>query len=169
MVAALLLASGDSLTKGWRTDRPYLIGCLTALAAGATMGGSTVLAKQTISVYGSPLAVTVFGMLVGMMVIVPVVGIAAARNPAVRTFDGKSMGFVFISGATTAMSVVAQFFAVQRADVVVVAPLLATFPLWTLLLSHVFIARLEAITLRLIVGAVLAVAGVIAVALGGRL
>ena len=169
VVAALLLASGDSLTQGWRTDRPYLIGCLTALAAGATMGGSTVLAKQTISVYGSPLAVTVFGMLVGMIVIVPVVGIAAARNPAVRTFDGKSMGFVFISGATTAMSVVAQFFAVQRADVVVVAPLLATFPLWTLLLSHVFIARLEAITLRLTIGATLAVAGVIAVALGGRL
>ena len=169
VVAALLLASGDSLTQGWRTDRPYLIGCLTALAAGATMGGSTVLAKQTISVYGSPLVVTVLGMLVGMMVIVPVVGIAAARNPAVRTFDGKSMGFVFISGATTAMSVVAQFFAVQRADVVVVAPLLATFPLWTLLFSHVFIARLEAITLRLTIGATLAVAGVIAVALGGRL
>ena len=169
VVAALLLASGDSLTQGWRTDRRYLIGCLTALGAGATMGGSTVLAKQAISVYGSPLALTVLGMIVGMLIILPVLGIAAARNTAVRTFDWKSMGCVVLSGLTTAMAIVAQFFAVQRADVVVVAPILATFPLWTLLLSHIFIARLERITLRLTAGATLAVAGVIAVVLGGRL
>ena len=46
---------------------------------------------------------------------------------------------------------------------------MATFPLWTLLLSHIFIARLERITLRLVTGAMLAVGGVIAVALGGQL
>ena len=63
----------------------------------------------------------------------------------------------------------AQLFAVQRADVVIVAPILATFPLWTLLLSHIFISRLEQITVRLIIGTVITVAGVIAVVLGGQL
>ena len=169
VVAALLLSSGESLTHGWRTDRRYLIGCLTALASGATMGGSSVLAKKTIGIYGSPLAVTVLSMLVAIIIIAPAVGAAAARNPAVRTFDWKSMGLVSVSGLATAMATVAQFFAVQRADVVIVAPILATFPLWTLLLSHVFIARMERITLRLTIGAMLAIAGVIAVALGGRI
>ena len=51
----------------------------------------------------------------------------------------------------------------------VVAPIIATFPLWTLMLSHIFIAGLEGITLRLVIGAFLAVGGVIAVALGGQL
>ena len=67
------------------------------------------------------------------------------------------------------MASVGQFLAVQRGDVVVVAPIMATFPLWTLLLSHVFIARLERITPRLITGALLAVGGVIAVALGSQI
>ena len=169
VVAALLLASGDSLTEGWRADRRYLIGCLTSLAAGATMGGSTVIAKQTIEVYGSPLAVTVLSMIVAMVLIVPALGIAAALSPAVRSFDRRSMSLVCVSGVSVAMAVVAQFFAVQRLDVVVVAPILATFPLWTLLLSHVFIARLERITLRLVIGALLAVAGVVSVAVGGQL
>ncbi len=169
VVAALLLSSGDSLTRGWRTDRRYLTGCLTALGAGASMGGSTVLAKQTVAVFGSPLVVTTLSMIVAMLIIVPVLGAASIRNPAVRAFDWRSMGLVSVSGLSVAMSIVAQFFAVQRADVVVVAPILATFPLWTLLLSHVFIARLEGITVRLIIGAMLAVAGVAAVALGGRL
>ncbi len=131
--------------------------------------GGTVLAKQIVAVYGSPLVVTVLAMMVAMLLIVPALGVAAARSPAVRTFDRRSMSFVCLSGLSVAISIVALFFAVQRAEVVVVAPILATFPLWTLLLSHVFIARLESITLRLVIGALLAVAGVIAVAVGGQL
>ena len=95
--------------------------------------------------------------------------IIASRNPTVRAFDWRSMGFIFMSGLSTTVSIVAQLFAVQRADVLIVAPILATFPLWTLLLSHIFISRLEQITLRLTIGAIVTVAGVIAVVLGGQL
>ena len=169
VMAGLLLASGDSITQGWRTDRRYLLGCLSGLMAGAATGGSTVLAKQTVSVSDSPLTITALGMLAAMFIVIPVVGIIAVRSPAVRAFDWKSMGFVCLSGLSTTVSIVAQLFAVQRADVLIVAPILATFPLWTLLLAHVFIARLEQITLRLTIGAIVTVAGVVAVAVGGQL
>jgi DME family drug/metabolite transporter len=169
VMLGLLLSSGDSLTTGWRTDRRYFIGCLAGLTAGAATGGSTVLAKQAVSVYDSPLTITVLGMLAAMFIVVPVVTIIASRNPAVRAFDWRSMGFIFMSGLSTTVSIVAQLFAVQRADVLIVAPILATFPLWTLLLSHIFISRLEQITLRLTIGAIVTVAGVIAVVLGGQL
>ena len=169
VMLGLLLASGDSLTQGWRTDRRYLVGCLAGLTAGAATGASTVLAKQTVSVYDSPLVISALGMLAAMFIVVPVVGVIAARSPAVRAFDWRAMGFVTISGLSTTVSIVAQIFAVQRADVLIVAPILATFPLWTLLLSHIFIARLEQITLRLTAGAVVTVGGVIAVVLGGRI
>ena len=169
VMLGLLLASGDTLTQGWRTDRRYLAGCLAGLTAGAATGGSTVLAKQAVSVYDSPLVISALGMLAAMFLVVPVVGLIAARNPAIRTFQWKPMGFVAISGLSTTVSIVAQLFAVQRADVLIVAPILATFPLWTLLLAHVFIARLEQITLRLTIGAIVTVAGVVAVAVGGQL
>ena len=169
VVLALVLGSGDSLTRGWRSDRRYLIGCLTALFSGACMGGGFVLSKQTVAIFDSPLVVTSLSMLAAMVFVIPVVAVAAARYPAVRSFDRKSMGFILLSGLSTAVAGAAQFFAVQHGDVVVVAPIIATFPLWTLLLSHVFITRLEQITPRLVVGALFAVAGVIAVALGGQL
>ena len=169
VVVALPLASGDSLTQGWRTDRGYLLGCLTALAAGAGQGGGIVLAKKAVDLYQSPLTISALSMLTALLVIVPVVAIAAARYPALRSYDTKSMNFILLSGLTSIVASIGQFLAVQRGDVVVVAPIMATFPLWTLLLSHIFIARLEAITLRLVIGSLLAVAGVIAVALGGQL
>ena len=169
VVVALLLASGNSLTQGWRTDRRYLVGYLLALGAGLSVGAGSVVGKQALGVYDSPLAVTVLGMLVAMALIVPAAGSLAIRNPAVRDCDRKSPGLVAVSGLSTAIARLSQFFAIRRAGVVVVAPILATFPLWTLLLSHAFIARLERITPRLIVGALLAVAGVVAVTLGGRI
>lgn len=169
VIAGLLLASGDSLTEGWRADRRYLLGCLAALTAGAATGISTVLAKQAVNVHDSPLAITALSMLASIIIVIPAIGAIAARNPAIRTFDWKSMACVALSGLSTTVSIVALLFAVQLADVVIVAPIMATFPLWTLLLSHIFISRLERITLRLTTGAIIAVAGVAAVALGGHL
>ena len=169
VVVALLLASGDSLTQGWRTDRSYLLGCLMALAAGAGQGGGIVLAKKAVGLYDSPLTVSGLSMLAALLFIVPLVALAAARYPAIRSFEARPMALILLSGTTSIVASVGQFLAVQRGEVVVVAPIMATFPLWTLLLSHIFIARLERITLRLVTGAMLAVAGVIAVALGGQL
>ena len=169
VIIGLLLASGDSLTQGWRADRRYLIGCLFGLTGGAATGASTVLAKQAVSVFDSPLTIVALGMLAAMFIVVPSVSVIAARKPAIRTFEWKSMGFVILSSLSTAVSITSQLFAVQRADVVVVAPILATFTLWTLLFSHIFISRMEQINLRLIIGALVGVAGVVAVALGGQL
>lgn len=166
VVVALVLVSGDSLTQGWRTDRRYLLGCLTALFSGTATGVGIVLSKQAVAVYDSPLVVSSLSLLAAMLFVVPVVAVAAARYPTVRAFDRKSMGLIALSGVGTALAGTGQFFAVQHGDVVVVAPIIATFPLWTLLMSHIFNARLEQITLRLVVGALFAVAGVIIVALG---
>lgn len=169
VVVGLMLASGDSLTQGWRADRRYLLGCLAALASGAGMGLGFVLARKTVGLYDSPMVISGLSMLAAIMVVVPAVALAAARIPAVRSYDTRAMSFVVLSGLTSVVASLGQFFALQRGDVVIVAPIMATFPLWTLLLSHIFIARLEQITLRLVIGSLFAVAGVIAVALGGQL
>ena len=169
LVVGLLLASGDSLLQGWRTDRRYLMGCVLAVATGCSAGGANVIAKTAIGVFDSPLLIAALGMVAGLMVLAPPVGAAAVMDRSVRTVDRKSLVFVSLAGLTSVAAFAAPVFAVQQVDVVVVAPLYSTFPLWTLLLSHIFIGRLEQVTLRLTLGAALAVAGVVAVSLGGQL
>ena len=88
VVIALMLASGDSLTQGWRTDRRYLAGYLVGLVSGASMGAGTVLAKQSIGIYDSPLVITSLSMLVGLIVLIPPLGFAAAAT----RLSGKSTG-----------------------------------------------------------------------------
>jgi len=70
------------------------------------------------------------------------------------------------AGLTSSIAVTAVAFAVQRADVVVVSPIVSSSPLITLVLSHTFLAKLEQVTPKLVAGTLLAIAGVILVVLG---
>lgn len=175
VVGGLLFASGDSLLMGWRTDKVFLLGYLMALGAGASYGATNVMAKQTFEVYDSPLMVTAFSMLIGLMVLSPLVGASALRNGIVRSRSPSafqflwSLRFVALAGLASGIAVISLYFAVQRADVVVISPIVASSPLITLFLAHLFLARLERVTRRLAAGAVLAVTGVILVVWGGQL
>ena len=114
-------------------------------------------------------------MLVGMLVLAPLVGVSAANSGVHRD---KHLGFseslwamrwVALAGVASGIAVISLYFAVQRADVVVVSPIVSSSPLITLLLAHLFLARLERVTKRLVLGAVLTVGGVILVVLGNQL
>ncbi len=70
------------------------------------------------------------------------------------------------SGLAAAGAVILLFYALQEGDVVVVAPVVASNPLTTLVLAHLFIARLEKVTRQLVVGTALTVLGVLIVVAG---
>ena len=180
VVGGLLFASGDSILEGWRTDKIFLLGYLMALGAGASYGATNVMAKQTLQVYDSPLMMTAFSMLVGLVVLSPLVGASAAhsgvirtRNTGIRGYRGflrslSSFKFVALSGLASGIAVIAWYFAVQRADVVVISPIVSSSPLITLFLAHLFLARLERVTRRLAAGAALTVIGVLLVVWGSQ-
>ena len=172
VVCGLLFSSGGSIVDGWRTDKIHLLGYVLALGAGASYGASNVMAKQAIEIYGSPIMVTAFSMLIGLVAISPMVGASASQSGVLRT---KGQGFVcsilglrylVAAGLASSIAVTAVAFAVQRADVVVVSPIVSSSPLITLFLSHTFLARLEQVTPKLVAGTFLAIAGVILVVLG---
>ena len=175
VVGGLVFASGTSIVEGWRTDKVFLLGYLMALGAGAAYGATNVMAKQTIEVYDSPLVITAFSMLIGMIVLSPLVGASAAHSGVLRTGNLGvlkslfSLRFVALAGLSSGVAVIALYFAVQRADVVVVSPIVSSSPLITLFLAHFFLARLERVTPRLVAGTVLAIAGVALVVLGNQL
>ena len=175
VVGGLVFASGASIMEGWRSDKIFLLGYLMALGAGAAYGATNVMAKQTFEVYDSPLMVTAFSMLVGMLVLIPLVGASARRTGVIRNPDLGvlqsllSLRYIALAGLASGIAVISLYFAVQRADVVVISPIVSSSPLITLFLAHLFLARLERVTRRLAAGTVLAIVGVILVVLGSQL
>ena len=58
------------------------------------------------------------------------------------------------------------YLALNEAPVVLVVPLAGTHPLVSIVLTHLFLQRLEKVTLRTIMGALMVVAGVALIAIG---
>jgi len=175
VVGGLIFASGTSILEGWRGDKIFVLGYLMALGAGASYGATNVMAKQTLEVFDSPLVITMLSMLVGMLVLAPLVGASTAHSGVHRE---KRQGFsknlwslrwVALAGIASGIAVISLYFAVQRADVVVISPIVSSSPLITLFLAHVFLTRLERVTKRLLFGALLAVGGVVLVVIGNQL
>ena len=74
-----------------------------------------------------------------------------------------------LSGLAAATGVGALYFALQRADVTVVSPIVSTNPIVTLVLAQIFISRMENLTKWLFIGVGITVAGVIVVTVGSTL
>ena len=71
-----------------------------------------------------------------------------------------------LAGICQGLAVAALFQALSRAPVTVVSPISASSPLITLVLSLIFLRRLELINAFLVAGTLLSVAGVVVVVLG---
>jgi len=175
VVGGLIFASGTSILEGWRGDKIFVLGYLMALGAGASYGATNVMAKQTLEVFDSPLVITMLSMLVGMLVLAPLVG-ASTVHSGVHREKGQgfsknlwSLRWVALAGIASGIAVISLYFAVQRADVVVISPIVSSSPLITLFLAHVFLTRLERVTKRLLFGALLTVGGVVLVVIGSQL
>lgn len=175
VVGGLIFASGTSILEGWRGDKIFVLGYLMALGAGASYGATNVMAKQTLEVFDSPLVITTLSMLVGMVVLAPLVGASTAHSGVHRE---KGQGFsknlwslrwVALAGIASGIAVISLYFAVQRADVVVISPIVSSSPLVTLFLAHVFLTRLERVTKRLLFGTLLTVGGVVLVVIGHQI
>lgn len=169
VVVGLTAALGNSIREGLSGDRKALIGYGLALVAAASYGGTNVFAKELTQEYGSPLVITAFGLFFGILVLLPLTGSNAIRE--VRESRGNprfaiSAGF---SGLAAATGVICLYYALQRADVTVVSPIVSTNPIFTLILAQIFISRLENLTKSLFLGIGITVAGVMVVSLGSTL
>lgn len=169
VVAGLVTALGKSVYEGRGSGRGVWLGYLLALAAAACYGGTNVIAKEVTEEYGSPLMVSAFSLVFGVILLWPLAG-----NAAVRTLRGARGDLLFVtsaglSGLAAAAGVIFLYYALQRADVVVVAPIVSANPIVTLILAQLFISRLENLTRWLVFGTGVTVTGVVLVVLGSTL
>ena len=145
-----------------RLDRRILLGGVLGLMAAVGYGSSTVVAKEVVAEHAKPLVAAAFAPLMGGFTMAAVTGrdvVGVVRIPR------GSLVSVALAGVSTGGAVVCLYFSLNRTPVVVVAPMLATVPLITLVVAHLALKRLETITPQVVIGALLVVAGVIVIVL----
>ena len=137
-------------------QKTALVGYLLALGAAMGYGGSQVVAKQIVEETHS-LVGAAFSLLFGLTLL----SMLTARDVAQQgRVQAKAYVWALLAGLASAGGVVFLYLALGQAPVVVVAPVTGTNPLFSIILAWVFLRRMERLTPRIVLGAVLVLAGV---------
>jgi drug/metabolite transporter (DMT)-like permease len=145
--------------------RDTILGYSAAFGAALCYGSVAVVARKIVNDFAPPLVGTAFSMLFGTIVVVMLFARHAAADYAARPAK-KGWLFVVLAGFASTWGVTFWFLALSQAPVVLVAPIAATHPLVSVVLSHLFLQRLERVTARTVAGTVLVIGGVILITLG---
>ena len=141
-----------------------LVGYAASVAAAFSYGAGTFVSRIVVTDYASPIVATALSLLFGLTIMSAVFYRDAITDLPVA--PRRAWGSIALAGLASAWGVSFMFLALSRAPVVLVSPLVSTFPLVSILLSHLFLKRLERVTMRTVVGGVLVAAGVALVAVG---
>lgn len=117
-----------------------------------------LLSKAGLALWPTPFAAALLSYSVSA-VIVWIAGPLVPNNSA-AVFTRRGVGWFMITGMLNGASVLSMYYALTAGPVQVVAPIVATYPLYTLALSAMLLKR-ERMSGRLIAGVVLTVAGVV--------
>jgi drug/metabolite transporter, DME family len=165
-LGTLLVFSGILLIS-WRADervkdfrRWYVIAPLLA----AILGGVVYpLRRYALRFSDEPIY---FGAVVGIVgLICTALFLASSTTKEKLVWNRQALGYFILGGGFESFGLLLVLFALTYGPVVVVTPLTATLPLWVVLGSKLFLGDVEKITPRTVAGAVLVVAGTIAIAL----
>lgn len=135
-----------------------------AAFAGVAFASSDVLRKSGLDDIPSP----PFGALVAVGSMLVLVSVTAWSVPGLRKQVrlGPSWSWLVVAGVCIAFALLAVFEALEKGAVSTVGPIIAAQPLAIIVLSWLLLHNIERVTMRLVVGAVLVVAGVIGIAVG---
>ena len=135
---------------------------MLAGAACIAYGASLILAKQVVE-DTPPLLAATLGMTFGLLVLAVISAPDVRRDVGTRK---RAWVWAALGGLAAGGGITLMFLAISNAPVVVVAPILAMNPLTAILFSQIFLRGMERLTWRVLIGALLVVAGVIIITLG---
>ena len=166
IVAGIILTvtENGSTKSGEETGDSRTVGYIFGLAAGICYGAWSVIAKTAIVSYDIPpimLAGTAFFF--GTLMFAPVlaIGIPRAFNASKR-----ALAMFALAGMCAGVAIMSFSVSLEQGDVTVVTPIVSISPLITLVLVRVFLERLDRVSLRLVLGALLVVGGTVLVVVG---
>ena len=145
-------------------QRQVLLGYLAALGAAFCYGSLALVARKITTDYAPPMVATAFSILFGTVILGAMVHRHALDDITRSPRRGWLM--VALAGCASTWGVSFWFLALSKAQVVLVAPVVGVSPLVSIVLTHFFLQRLERVTWRTVLGAVLVVGGVSLIAFG---
>jgi DME family drug/metabolite transporter len=159
LVAGTLLVVAGGVALAWEGERPVdyrAYGAALAVGVAAAFGLRDNVARAVSEdVAADPLAQSTAIVLGASIVLVA----NLLRQPSALPRLGAAFAPFASSGVVTALAQVTLFEALDRMRVTVVAPLVGTGVLWTVVFAAIFLGRSELIGRRLVVVALLVVAG----------
>jgi drug/metabolite transporter (DMT)-like permease len=160
--AAIVLGVIAFSSRGGNSGRALTaIAILLPLAGAAIRGGAQAAVKGGLALWSEPFVAVLTGYTVSCATI-----FAASRAlvpSAYAPFNRRGVLWFMSVGACNGAGILAMYAALARSPVSVVSPLVATYPLFTLALSAMFL-REEKLGARVLAGVALAVAGVVVLA-----
>jgi drug/metabolite transporter (DMT)-like permease len=156
--ATSLIVLGSVLLSGpQRADRGRQPGAMWLPWTGAALRAlAQVLSKAGLAVWPNPFAAALLGYTVSSLV----VWAATTGRPVARKLDRRGAAWFAATGILNGVAVLCLYRALSTGTVIVVSPIVATYPVFTLLLSALFL-REERMNSALVGGVALIVTGVV--------
>ena len=155
IVGSLWLLSGKQRgDTEWR-----LIDTAFPISAALISAISQSLRKQALAILPDPVVAVAIVTTVSLGLLLIFV-FTTRRGPMLR-MEKSSLKFFFLAAVVAVTAQVLNFIALGRGQLSVIIPLLNTTPLFSVLFSALFLRDLEKVNLRIIIGAVLMVLGII--------
>jgi DME family drug/metabolite transporter len=156
-------ATAESSESGGATaPKPGWLALALPVLAGVGFATSDLLRKSGLDETPNP-AFAAFVAVSGMLILISV-GSVLIPSLRRRISVGPGWGWLVAAGFCFAGGLLAVFEALEQGAVSAVGPIIAAQPLAIVVLSWALLHNIERITLRMVIGAALVVAGVIAIA-----
>jgi drug/metabolite transporter, DME family len=164
LVGTLFVVSGVVLVS-WKAEReiPSFRWWYLMLPVGAAFltGMNHPLRRYAFSISNEPLFFSAFMGLVSFAGFLIYRWISPRRQRL--NWNRKALGPFLSTGTFETLSILFIMTSLSVGQVVVVAPIAATYPVWALIGAKIFLRDLETITLKTVIGILCVVAGVIAI------
>jgi drug/metabolite transporter (DMT)-like permease len=144
--------------------RRVLLGSVAALASAASYAAGTVVSSKIVIDFASPMVVTAFSLAFGTVIMAAIFN-RQAFGDMVRA-PRTAWLHMALAGVTGAWGVAFFNLALSDAPIVLVASVSGAYPLISILLTYIFLRRLERVSVQTVLGALLVVAGVALVTVG---
>ena len=145
---------------GRRTFQGYL----ASVGSAAGYGFGTYFAYLVIRDGVPPMTATFFSLVFGLLLMAVLFPRPALVDMKLASLRGWVV--VSMSGLASAFGVTSFYLSLDRVSVVIASPVAGANPLVAILMTHIFLQRLERVSRRTVIGAVLVVAGVVLVTIG---
>ncbi len=149
-----LLSLREEKNGGWMNILVTLP-LLSAFVAGSTQ----VIRKIGLAQINLPILAA--AVTTGTSLAAVALSLTVSRKWSTLDFNRDSLGYFMLAGCAVTLGVASIYMSLYLSDVVIVAPLASLSPLYSLVLSAIFLREVEVITVRRVAAAVLIVLGVV--------